>query len=179
MRVAALVLAVCLFGGCLGAGGPSGTDSAPTGTEASASPSPKSTADTTVEKRPELQEKGRGAVEGIVRDEFEARVANAHVALLGTDAFTTTDKSGTFSFQNLTAGDYTLRVDHEKFLSLELDVAVEVGKATIVQVTLVFPVESFPGYLGTPHRHDWWGEDREVVIMDRYVSMGTTGVCAT
>ncbi|MBI2076826.1 MAG: carboxypeptidase regulatory-like domain-containing protein [Euryarchaeota archaeon] len=179
MRGAAWFLALCLLSGCLGGRGPSTSAVEPGVEETSGTPAPKSTANATVEERPELEAKGQGAVEGIVRDEFEARVANAHVALLGTDAFKTTDTTGTFSFQNLTAGGYALRVDHERFLSLELEITVEKGKATVLEVRLAFPVESFPGYLGTPHRHDWWGDDREVVIMDRYVSMGTTGVCAT
>lgn len=175
---AALPLVLILLGGCLGGSG-APKDAGAATTDASVTPSPESTAEQRTEERPELKGSKHGAIEGVVRDEFLQPVPAAHVALIGTANSTDTDKQGRFAMSAIKPGEYSLRVDHKDFVSLETPVRIEEGKATLVNVTLALVFDPNARFIGSPHRHDWWGEDKEVVIMDRDISMGTTGVCGT
>jgi hypothetical protein len=108
---------------------------------------------------PENKAAGRGSLQGLVMDETGIPLKGAHVALLGTNRFSTTSKDGKFAFPNLTARDYTVRVDAEGFIGSETRVVVEEGKVATISIRLPYPEREDAN--AKPHSHDDWGEDVE------------------
>ena len=83
----------------------------------------------------------RGALEGTVNDPNGALVQGASVTLhnisTGVDTSVTTDDRGSFNFQNLEAGTYTVSVEKTGFRrSVTKDIAVKVGSVTPVTINL-------------------------------------------
>jgi hypothetical protein len=83
----------------------------------------------------------RGALQGTVNDPNGALVQGASVTLrnvsTGAETTATTDERGSFNFQNLEAGTYTVTVEKTGFRrSLTKDVAVKVGSVTPVTIGL-------------------------------------------
>lgn len=144
--IAALLVGVLLSSGCIGAGG---KDARP---EASADPTATVIVD--FENRTEL--KDRGAIEGVVKNDIGFFVAGAHVAILGTNFFEESDKTGAFAFSNLSAGRYTMRIDAKSYYPLEQQVEVQAGAATRLEVILA-PVKE-RATTGRPHVHGDWGD---------------------
>lgn len=144
------------FSGCLGGGAQSTVD------DQGDPDAPRPTVNETYEENPELQEAGHGAIQGVVQDEFGLAVAGAHISMLATNLFTKTNKGGAFSFQNVSAGKYTMRIDAEKFLPLEQSVTVEVGRITKLNITLVYP--PYKPQNDRSHLHDLWGGQSKLVI---------------
>lgn len=147
--LAVLLLLVAATAGCVDGARPAGPQG--TGSETSDGPPPL------VEKRTEdenLKDAGHGAVDGVIQDEVGLPLDAAHVAVLGTNLFTTTGKLGTFSFPNVTAGPYSLRVDRAGYEPHESRFEVEVGKRTGLTVTMRRPGNLSSGF--KPHVHDDW-----------------------
>lgn len=84
-----------------------------------------------------------GTVQGTIKDNTGAPVANAKVTLTGVETQkTTTDAAGAFSFTNVTAGFYTLTATKPGYESAtETDLAVLSGQAQTLAVTM--PAVSF------------------------------------
>ena len=83
----------------------------------------------------------RGALEGTVNDPNGALVQGASVKLhnvgTGVDTTATTDERGSFNFQNLEAGTYTVTIEKTGFRrSVTTDVVVKVGSVTPIIVNL-------------------------------------------
>jgi Carboxypeptidase regulatory-like domain/TonB dependent receptor len=83
----------------------------------------------------------RGALEGSVNDANGALVQGAAVTLhnvaTGVDTTATSDERGSFNFQNLEPGTYTLTVEKTGFRrSITKEVAVKVGSVTPVTINL-------------------------------------------
>src|SRR5688572_31133594 len=77
----------------------------------------------------------RGALQGTVNDPNGALVQGASVTLrnvsTGAETTATTDDRGSFNFQNLVAGTYTVTIEKTGFRrSLTTDIAVKVGGVT-------------------------------------------------
>lgn len=146
---AVLLLLTAVTAGCVGEKPPGGPADAPD--DGSSGPPPL------LEKRTEdesLREAGHGAVEGVVQDDVGLPLGGAHVAILGTNLFSTTEKVGSFVFPNVTAGRYVLRVDRSGFQPHESPFEVEVGKRTQLTVTMARPANQTGGF--KPHIHDDW-----------------------
>lgn len=107
---------------------------------------------------------GVGAVSGTVRDgEIKLAVPNAHISFLGTNLFMSTDKRGNFAFNNVSAGTYKMRVDAQKFNSLEQNVRVEVGKRTVLAINLTHAL----GVKERAHSHaEHWGDGIAYRVLD-------------
>lgn len=101
-----------------------------------------------------------GGILGIVHDEFQVPVQGVHVSLFGTDKFATTDNFGQFAFSNVTAGEYTIRLDRAGWKVLEEKVTVEAGKFAKLDVLLEPLVKKSGG--ANRHRHDYWLPDEKV-----------------
>lgn len=145
----AALLLLGAFAGCLG------TESAGPVKE------PGSTAKATVSTRQVehegLEAAGHGAIEGVVRNDINLPLDKAHVALLQTNLFTQTDPKGRFYFPNVSAGQYTIRIDRVGYQPLEKSIAIVVGKILTLDVTLV-PSDDKGANL-REHVHDnWQGE---------------------
>jgi len=83
----------------------------------------------------------RGALQGTVNDPNGALVQGASVTLrnvsTGAETTATTDDRGSFNFQNLVAGTYTVTIEKTGFRrSLTTDIAVKVGGVTPVNINL-------------------------------------------
>src|ERR1043165_1138988 len=83
----------------------------------------------------------RGALEGTVNDPNGALVQGASVTLhnvaTGVDTTATSDDRGSFNFQTLEAGTYTVTVEKPGFRrSVTKEVAVKVGSVTPVTINL-------------------------------------------
>src|SRR6185437_2132611 len=83
----------------------------------------------------------RGALEGSVNDPNGALVQGASVTLhnvaTGVDTTATSDERGSFNFQNLVPGTYTLTVEKTGFRrSVTKEIAVKVGSVTPVTIAL-------------------------------------------
>ena len=168
--VACLAVVLVLLSGCLVAEKPATIPAAAT----SASPS----ASTSVETNETLREKGRGGVRGDVKDEYGSFVTNAHVALMGTQSFSSTDTLGRFEFREIPPATYSLRVDKQGLQTYEGPVTVHAGEIVTVNVSIVhLPDPNPPRFEGHAHRHDWWGDDTEYVIFDQEVTTGPGGAC--
>ena len=79
-----------------------------------------------------------GNVHGTVLDEQRQPIAGAAVTLRGPDALrnTTTDTSGDFRFLDLPPGTYALELDRPGFESARRELAVQVGKNTVLEVMM-------------------------------------------
>src|ERR1051325_8008220 len=83
----------------------------------------------------------RGALQGTINDPNGALVQGASVTLrnvsTGAETTATTDERGSFNFQNLEAGTYSVTVEKTGFRrSITTDVAVKVGSVTPVTINL-------------------------------------------
>lgn len=158
---AALVVAALLVmsvGGCLGSGG-DGRDQkgVPASTDI-------------VEPAPGVRiARSLGAVRGVVLDDASLSLQDALVVLLETTHYTFTNRSGGFLFLNVTPGSYTMRVDREGFGSNETPVEVSAGNITETTVYLLPAIDRGAG--NRPHVHDFWGDEREVLLMDHDVDL--------
>ncbi|MBI2079092.1 MAG: carboxypeptidase regulatory-like domain-containing protein [Euryarchaeota archaeon] len=138
-------------------------------------PLPQSTGNASFETREELKASGKGEIEGTVRDELQIPIEGAHISLLGTSLFSTTPRSGLFRFGNLSAASYTIRIDREGYLGLEQFVRVEVGKVTILNVTLARP--SAGGGNAKAHVHDMFGDATTKLVQNvEFLPTGFTGL---
>jgi hypothetical protein len=106
-----------------------------------------------------------GAILGTVVNDIGVPVATSHIALLGTDYSTFSNKSGRFELLNVTAGTHTMRVDHMDYRATEQQIQVAAGQVTQLSVTLVPKVSVGAGY--RPHLHDYWGGAVEKVVIDQ------------
>lgn len=148
-RMAMLLGAALLLGGCLGAGrgAPAETSDVPDG--------PRSTLQGNQTDVETLRESGHGAIEGFVRDQYRIPVEGAHVLLVGTSSSARSGAQGFFAMPNVTGGAYTMRFDREGFASLEERVRVENGKLLRLNVTLAREEKGPAG--ARTHQHDDWG----------------------
>lgn len=119
----------------------------------------------------------RAVVRGEVRDDANFPVPGARVSLIGTEFFDDTDKSGWFYMENVTIGEFTLRVEHLRFRAYEEAITTEPGNITTARVNLVPNEERGAGY--QTHIHDYWGEKTEHILFDDTVQMcnGLLGEC--
>ncbi len=81
----------------------------------------------------------KGSVTGTVTDASQGSVAGATVKITGgsTERTTTTNDQGSYTFENLNPGNYTVRVEMTNFKTGEVsDVTVYVGKQSTTNVTL-------------------------------------------
>lgn len=122
------------------------------------------------ERRRQLEEKGAGDLYGTVYDEVGIPVGGAHVALIGTDNFTTTDGEGKFRFLGLEPGTHEVRVDAEGYRSKEQQVLIREGNITRVDI-VVSVSASGAGFKA--HRHDMWDGEERITIFDGTVGPGT------
>lgn len=154
-----LLAAMLLAAGCMGGGGPSGAASPSAGTVSYSIQDRNGTAaDTT------------GAIIGRIHDDLHIPVAGAHVSLLGTGNFTTSDARGGFALKRLVPGEYRIRFDHDQLRSLEQTVMVAAGANTVLDVTMV-PIHSKESGR-RPHNHDYWGDDLAKTVFEG--PLGTT-----
>ena len=101
---------------------------------------------------------------GRVFDYRHYAVAQAHVILLGTPLFTSSDDNGEFSFSGIKPGDYRLRVDKAEQRPYEGPVPVKAGAVTRVEVQLM-PLAALGEGDYKPHLHDYWGDRTEVPLV--------------
>lgn len=108
--------------------------------------------------------KGVGALQGKVVDaEIQLPMAGAHVALLGTSYFTSTDRNGAFALGNVTAGKYRLHVDKEQFEVVEQDVRVDAGKRVLLLVNMT----RSGNVAQRAHSHaEMWGSGNTYTLLD-------------
>lgn len=145
--LAALFLGLA-FAGCVGGdAGPSDDGGVPTVGRASSSLQPIGGIGGTAA--------GLGAVVGQIHDDIHTPVSGAHVSLLRTNNFTTSDGRGSFLIPGVPPGIYELRVDRKGYQSLQSEVEIRANNVTRVDVLLV-PVDKKEVGL-RPHRHDLWG----------------------
>jgi hypothetical protein len=158
LALAGLMLFAAVASGCLS------DSSSTTATDAGgkAAPSPSVSY---FDEDPKTKTAGRGSLEGLVLDETGLPLNNVHVALLGTNRFTTTGKDGRFSLPNLTARDYVVRVDAEGFTGSETRVVVEEGRVASVTFRLPYPEKDDKD--AKPHIHDEWGEDKVKTLISK------------
>lgn len=157
-RRASLVAALLLFGalaGCIGSQG-----STPNGTE-SASPS--------VSLRYENQTTdgsipaNEGGLRARIVDEFDFPIKGAHLAILGTRFFSTTDVRGEATILNITPGTYQVRVDAVGFPPVEHPVDIEGGRMAVLEIQMRKPGQG--GMSGTSrHFHDDWNGELSKVL---------------
>jgi hypothetical protein len=158
--VLALLLVALAVSGCAGPKAPAA--------QLLGSDEPQPTLESTSEERSDLVAAGHGAIEGLVIDTNGLPVGAANVAILGTDLSTRSSGKGLFGFANVSAGDYRIRFDAQGFLSLEDDVAVQIGHVTRLNVTLVRPGTG-SGNLAA-HSHDDWAGATRLQIIDADVT---------
>src|ERR1051325_8778227 len=99
----------------------------------------------------------RGALEGTISDQTGALIQGASVTLhnvaTGVDTTATSDDRGSFNFQNLEPGTYTITVEKTGFRrSVTKEIAVKVGSVTPVTINLEVDCDwrdtsNFYGYL--------------------------------
>lgn len=117
-----------------------------------------------------------GEVQGFVLDQFDTPVPGANVVLLGTAYFDLADDKGHYKIDAVAPGTYRLSASRENY-SNHAEVAVEVALGLITRANISMMSEvSDAG--GRPHRHDWWGADSDVVVMDRDLNLDGLPVCA-
>lgn len=176
MRIVVVVaglLIVGALGGCLGSGAKDSSGPGP-GRDAS-----RATASTSYVKDDSLGEKGRGGIQGSVKNEYGSAVKAAHVSLMGTTNFTDSDAAGRFAFSDLLPAKYPIRVDAKGYAPYDGQVDVEAGQIAIVDILLArLSDPNATVYVGYAHKHDWWGDDTSYVIMDKDIQTGPGGVCA-
>lgn len=171
--VALLIVAAVVSAGCLGGptpkAGPGGNDGTPSQTPI------------VDEKRIEndtLKSKGIGALKGRIRDDTNLSIPGATVILAGSAHFMKTDRYGAFSFPNVTAGSYVLRIDANKFQTLERPVTIEVGTTVELDIQMA---RLGPDLGGTkPHAHPSFPESGELALWtkDFYLNgQSPTWVC--
>lgn len=162
--LALLLAAAVLAAGCLGGGSPSGSDPGANPTSGTPIIDEKKVDD---EK---LKEKGIGALQGRVHDNNNLSIKGAQILLVGSDLFTTTNNRGEFQFPNVTAGTYTIRIQHADFVYIERPVSIEVGKTTVLDVEMV---RAGPDLSGTkPHVHPEFPEDGVLDLWTADFSLG-------
>ena len=89
----------------------------------------------------------RGSISGAVKDQQGANVSGAEVSLLHSQQavlnITSTDASGNFSFENVPAGSYEIRITQSGFDTQRLSIHVASDKTTRIEVILqVAPLNS-------------------------------------
>lgn len=107
---------------------------------------------------------GNATIQGRVLNENGAWLSGAAMALLGTSLHTTSDAKGAFLFSALAAQTYTLRADLDGYESLEDQVEVSEGQATLVTITLLALDGRGLGF--REHLHDYWGDLKELTLVD-------------
>lgn len=151
-----LLLAATSFAGCA-APAPSEKE------EASTKPTPS--ASVTFEPLPNQTKSGIGSIAGSVESEEGLPLANAHISLLGTNLFTSTDKKGAFGFETVPMGSYTMRVDLRGYLAYEDAVVVRAGNLTRVTIVMVTEVEKPAA--NRPHQHGPWGDETRLPLQSK------------
>lgn len=168
-----LMLVALAFSGCLGGGAGGG---GPAGNE----PTSGGRADATIVADPGLNLTDTGAILGQVSDEFRRAISAAHVSLLGTNHFTSTDRSGRFNFTGLAPATYGMRIDKGGFNSFEGPVKVVAGNVTRLDV-MMEPVVKAKGGM-RPHGHDDWAGETSKELFNgpvafRFSDTGERGTC--
>jgi hypothetical protein len=105
-----------------------------------------------------------GAVVGSIHDDIGVAVSTAHV-VLARDIEAYSNRTGSFALSNVTAGTYTVRVEHPDYRTTEEPITIHAGEVTHLEVTLVPRVNAGAGY--RPHLHDYWADRREVPVIDK------------
>lgn len=103
-----------------------------------------------------------GSVVGTVHDEDGFALFGVHVALLGTTIFGNTANDGRFSFPEVPAGRYTIRIEKQEFKSLETGLVVIAGRTARIDAALFPAVDK-----GAPfraHKHDLWTSDVQTIF---------------
>lgn len=95
--------------------------------------------------------------------EYGAPLDGARVSLLGTIFGQETDGTGVAQFPNVPSGTYTLRIEMNKFLPEEREVAVAAGGMAHEEFTLLL---KNPSGDARTHLHDYWGSDTEVLVVE-------------
>jgi hypothetical protein len=171
LAIVALLLASTMLGGCLG-----GADDTTTQSQTPVGTGP-SKVETGYQDDAALQEKGQGALRGIVRDGEKVGVplAGAHVSVLGTNRFADTGNDGSYAFENMTPKRYDVRIDLPGYVSSEHSVEVVVGRVAYLNVTLFKPQEGQrdPSNNAKPHLHDYWEGQKAIVWQDFTYTPGT------
>lgn len=166
--VAALLMLALAVGGCIG-GGPQG--------DAASKDHDADDGEVNVDVVPlenGTVRAGTGAIVGTVTDDYGYAIRGAHVTLLGTNNFTETDGEGTFQLLSIAASDYRLRIDKKEFVSIEVPIRVEEGKATRLDVIMVLLVDKAAGQ--RPHSHDYWeGLNERPLFSGDVKFVGTAG----
>lgn len=93
--------------------------------------------------RPSLAQ-GFGALEGVVTDVTVSPIAGVAVVLLETNVSVTTSKAGTYSFDELRAGIYTVVARAAGFVPASEEVSVVSGRVSTLDVLLAPLVSDLP-----------------------------------
>ncbi|MBI2077785.1 MAG: carboxypeptidase regulatory-like domain-containing protein [Euryarchaeota archaeon] len=145
----ALAFGAVALGGCLS--GSAKSDAVPEDPNV-----PTPTVEQESKERDDLKEKGVGAIRGIVRNDLGLPLAGAHIVLIGTSHFGSTDTKGVFGFPSVEAGTFKLRVDKDRYQALERPVTVEVGRELYLNITVVPKIPQSGNQ--REHLHDVWGD---------------------
>jgi hypothetical protein len=119
---------------------------------------------------------GNGEIRGKILDDAGLPIRNALVSLLETEFSTKTDQNGSFRFANVTPGVKTLRIVATDYRVYEGKAEVRADRVTLMTVTLVPLSDRGPGY--QQHLHDYWGANKELLLMDTQVHWSKGGTFA-
>lgn len=111
---------------------------------------------------------GVGAVNGTIRSQEGLPLDGAHVALLGTNLFTQSDKKGQFGFSQVPRGEYRMRVNLKAFAAYEETIEVRAANITRLVITLVRAAEKPAA--DRPHLHDPWSGATSIAMFSGNVN---------
>lgn len=117
-----------------------------------------------------------GTVEGYVLDQYTTPVPGAIVLLTGTAHVTQADNVGHFLLAGVAPGKYVISASKANH-TLEAEKSVEVARGLFTRVNLTLLTAVSDAGM-RPHTHDWWAEEKEIVIMDRDVDLDGHPACA-
>lgn len=115
----------------------------------------------------EASQDDSGTLHAMVFADYGAPLDGARVSMLGTIFSARTDEAGIAAFSNVPAGEYTLRIEMDRFLPAERPVRVNASEVNHEEVVLILADRS-PG--ARTHIHDFWRSDTEVQIADAMMS---------
>ena len=80
----------------------------------------------------------------LVTDRQGKPLPSARVVVNGSEHAGVTNKSGRVVFTNMNSGEYTLRIERDKFITLEKDFGVRDQKGPYLVVAAISPLTSLP-----------------------------------
>lgn len=91
-----------------------------------------------------IESKGQlGSISGNVANEAGDKTSHANVELAKTNQSTTTDNNGNFSFRNLAAGEYLLKITSVSYEPKEIKIKIDSNETKEINITLTKSSRSF------------------------------------